>query len=400
MLNLPYEERQRFLELAVFARGTGVPEAAIVTLWTYTGHITERDARRLLVDFKQRSLIHLERFGETSKKPGMVSLHDLVHDFVLSAAERLAPKSALHEQLLGAYRRKCLAGWASGPNDGYFLSCLPFHLAESGRFEELVSLVLDRRWLEAKNGAGLAVELPADLSTAERLAPASDSRRVLLPLLNEALRRDIHFIARHSKDYPQALFQCMWNTCWWYDAPEAAEHCTVTNGRGEAPWNRPEPKLCTLLEKWRREREAEFPGFAWIRERRPPRVQLTGRSQTVLFGHQDRVQWIAFSPDGARVVTASKDQTARVWDVVSGTELLCLKACQELWSESLGADSAVFSADGGRLVTVARDAVRIWDASTGAELLALRVDDGRNRTASLSPDGGRVVTAIIKIARI
>jgi len=42
--------------------------------------------------------------------------------------------------------------------------------------------------------------------------------------VRDALRRDIHFIARHAQDYPQALFQCLWNTCWWYDCPEAALH--------------------------------------------------------------------------------------------------------------------------------------------------------------------------------
>ena len=41
-----------------------------------------------------------------------------------------------------------------------------------------------------------------------------------LALLDEAIRRDVHFLDRH----PTALFQCMWNTCWWYDCPEAAGH--------------------------------------------------------------------------------------------------------------------------------------------------------------------------------
>jgi WD40 repeat protein len=43
-------------------------------------------------------------------------------------------------------------------------------------------------------------------------------------LLDEALRRDMHFIARHAHDYLHGLFQCLWNTCWWYDCPEAAKH--------------------------------------------------------------------------------------------------------------------------------------------------------------------------------
>ncbi len=44
---------------------------------------------------------------------------------------------------------------------------------------------------------------------------------------------------------------------------------------------------------------------------------LSGRSPTatVLEGHTDWVLSAAFSPDGRRVVTASRDNTARVWDL-------------------------------------------------------------------------------------
>jgi len=39
----------------------------------------------------------------------------------------------------------------------------------------------------------------------------------------------------------------------------------------------------------------------------------------MLKGHTDRVQSAAFSPDGKRVVTASSDNTARLWDVTWAT---------------------------------------------------------------------------------
>ena len=42
----------------------------------------------------------------------------------------------------------------------------------------------------------------------------------------------------------------------------------------------------------------------------------------VLQWHEDRLSSAAFSPDGARVVTASDDRTARIWPVFPTTSAL------------------------------------------------------------------------------
>jgi hypothetical protein len=79
-------------------------------------------------------------------------------------------------------------------------------------------------FLEANVIAGRSSDLANVFAAA--LEPLSEDRphHRILRLLDEALRRDIHFIARHAQDYPQSLFQCLWNSCWWYDSPEAAQH--------------------------------------------------------------------------------------------------------------------------------------------------------------------------------
>ena len=44
----------------------------------------------------------------------------------------------------------------------------------------------------------------------------------------------------------------------------------------------------------------------------------------MLKGHTDRVATAHFSRDGKRIVTASWDKTARVWDAQSGESLAVL----------------------------------------------------------------------------
>jgi WD40 repeat protein len=65
----------------------------------------------------------------------------------------------------------------------------------------------------------------------------------------------------------------------------------------------------------------------------------------------------AFSPDGSRIVTASWDKTARIWDPASGKEITVLRGHESRLY------SAAFSPDGSRIVTGSADkTARIWDA--------------------------------------
>jgi WD40 repeat protein/serine/threonine protein kinase len=105
--------------------------------------------------------------------------------------------------------------------------------------------------------------------------------------------------------------------------------------------------------------------------------------------HAGVVRSVQFSPDGTRVVTASDDGTARVWDSQRGLPLTRpLPAGGVLWS------AAQFSPDGMRVVTGSEDGVaRVWDVESG-ELLTERIRHNRSvRSAQFSPDGKRIVTA-------
>lgn len=106
-----------------------------------------------------------------------------------------------------------------------------------------------------------------------------------------------------------------------------------------------------------------------------------------LIGHQGTLMSASFSRDGTRLVTASRDTTARLWDAETG------KPVGEPMRHADEVVSATFSRDGGRVVTASNDGkARIWSAATG-KLLGEPMDHGTwVFSAGFSPDGKRVLT--------
>jgi WD40 repeat protein len=103
--------------------------------------------------------------------------------------------------------------------------------------------------------------------------------------------------------------------------------------------------------------------------------------------HDGEVYAASFSPDGRRVVTASRGKTARVWDAESG------KPVGEPMRHEGDVHAASFSPDGKRIVTASDDrSARVWDAESGEPIGEPMRHEGPVRTASFSPDGRRILT--------
>src|SRR5262249_41371487 len=109
-------------------------------------------------------------------------------------------------------------------------------------------------------------------------------------------------------------------------------------------------------------------------------VPLTGSMR-----HNDAVLSAQFSPDGQRVVTASEDKTARIWDATTG------KPIGEPMKHENGVWSAEFSPDGQRVVTASSDnTARLWDAITGKPIGKPMKHEIAVRSAQFSLDGQQV----------
>jgi WD40 repeat protein len=114
----------------------------------------------------------------------------------------------------------------------------------------------------------------------------------------------------------------------------------------------------------------------------------TGRELRTLVGHSGPVNGVAVIPDGRRAISASEDKTLKVWDLETGCQMSTMEG-------HLGKVNGVaVIPDGRRAISASDDkTLKVWDLETGRELCTLKGHSRQVKGVAVCPDGRRAVSA-------
>lgn len=104
-------------------------------------------------------------------------------------------------------------------------------------------------------------------------------------------------------------------------------------------------------------------------------------------GHTLGVTGVAFTPEGDRVLSCSRDTTVRLWSIETGMEI------RRYPGHPAEALCIAVSSQGDRVVVGGWDVALLWDIETGTLLKRLEGHTGPVVAAAFSPDGQKIATA-------
>lgn len=230
--------------------------------------------------------------------------------------------------------------------DTYGFRYLPFHLSHSGQVNVLREILSDFYWLEAKLGALATNDLVVDYE----LLPDDAELRPL----QDALRLSASILDQEKIQLPAQLFGRLMTT----------ENITVQTLLGQARQSNILPWLCPLTPS------LTPPGGALLR---------------TLRGHSYQVNAVAVTPD-RYAISASSDQTLKMWNLEDGAELLTLSGHTDL------VVGIAVTPDGQRAISTSEDhTLKVWDLQSGKESYTLNGHSGMVYTMAMTPDGKSVI---------
>jgi WD40 repeat protein len=116
----------------------------------------------------------------------------------------------------------------------------------------------------------------------------------------------------------------------------------------------------------------------------------SGDARTTFSGHTGLVTAIDLSASQGLAASASSDGSLKLWQAASGDEVRSMQApAEQGWYSSLA-----FSPDGALLVTGTLSGdVEFWNAASGERLSSYNLSAGTILSLAFRPDGGQVAVA-------
>ena len=389
---LTADQRDRYLELAVFGEDVAIPSLVLSRYWKATGGWSEFQTRR----YCQR-LAELALVSGYSHDPEQVVVHDVIRSYLREQTQHR--RGELNQALIDAHRSlvahdgQTSAWWQLPPEQSYLWAWLPTHLQAAGLDQELRACLHHPGWLVGKLEHVGPGGLEADLSLSDD---------VLSGALATVVRQNAHVLGALP---PSGSLAATLVTRVPGDGPTKALAEKLVAGL-TMPYLRavtalpdlPHPALSRVLTGHLRgvSALAVAPDGSWLAS---ADITVTGGEvriwdpavgtiRHILTGHTRPVSALAVAPDGSWLASASDDGMVRIWDLTTGT------ARYSLTGHTGGVHALAVAPDGSWLASASGSrVVRIWDLTTGTVRLTLTGYTPRVRALAVAPDGSWLASA-------
>ncbi|GIF17833.1 WD40 repeat protein [Actinoplanes tereljensis] len=376
---LAADERDRYLELAVFGEDVTIPGSVVSRLWAHTGGWSAFRSRRFCARLYGQGLLAGYR-----RDPDEAQLHDVVRAYL---RHRTADRRAdLDRAIVDAHRELAPDGWSSLPADqSYLWTWLPAHLWGADLEDELDDLLNDPYWLVGK---------------LERLGPAALEADLLLgerDQLAAVVRQNAHLLG--PLDPPGSLAAVLASRI----PPNLgfSAECDDLLSTVDGPYLRPVIPLSDLADPAliRVIATDEYlltmcvaPNGSWLAALGSDINIVDPRSGALRYTLQNSSHptgELVVAPDGSWLAASVGYGTIRLWDPLTGVPLRVLDA------GSATVRRLVVAPDGSWLAAASEDAtVRLWDPRSG-EYLRTLATDVRSRNLTVAPDGRWLATSTV-----
>ncbi|MCU0498966.1 MAG: NB-ARC domain-containing protein, partial [Anaerolineae bacterium] len=327
------DDRERFLQLAIFPEDTRIPFDALTHLWGLDNH----SLKGLCVQLADLSLLRDLDLGQKT-----ILLHDVIHQYLITVLKQ--PPYMTYSQTRDL-----------PPNEPYLWDHLMHHLIEAGQIDTLNATLHDVHYLakKTKHKGPLAVENDFKVAIEHADETTRDVWRVYgryaYLLDNRFEEQDIltNLAVRAGKTAPLADLSTPLAALW--ELPDDFDPALVRVFKGHT--ERVTACLFSHDARWVLSAAWDKTLRLWDRE--------TGACIGIYEGHTDWVTACAFSSNDRWVLSASADHTLRLWERETGA-LIRIYEGHTNWLTA-----CVFSHDNRFVLSASSDrTLRLWDRET------------------------------------